>query len=303
MTNRVQAIRSSVSGTRPTVGTRAPGELYTNWPDRALGVIDASQSPVDLLAVRFFSALTSYVTGDFVQQGGQLYRAKAAVPAGAFTSAQWDQMAVVVPLPFVAKAGDAMTGPLTLPGDPSGTNDAATKHYVDQQISAAIAGITVPAPFPSGTVMLFYQASAPIGWTKLTTQNDKALRVVSGSGGVAGGSNPFSTVMAQSNTGGHTLTAGEIPSITSSGTTHNTMNIGENPNDYVPFATGGWTAINLSIGSGFIGVYSTGGIGSVNFVGGNINANVASTNTGGGPHSHPLTMAMQYVDVILASKN
>lgn len=42
--------------------------------------------------------------------------------------------------------------------------------------------------FPAGTIMLFAQASAPVGWTKLTTQNDKALRIVSGStGGSAGG--------------------------------------------------------------------------------------------------------------------
>lgn len=47
--------------------------------------------------------------------------------------------------------------------------------------------------FPAGTVMIFAQASAPTGWTKLTTQNDKALRVVSGStGGAAGGTYPIS---------------------------------------------------------------------------------------------------------------
>lgn len=40
---------------------------------------------------------------------------------------------------------------------------------------------------PSGTTMLFVQASAPTGWTKSTVQNDKALRVVSGSGGSSGG--------------------------------------------------------------------------------------------------------------------
>ena len=32
---------------------------------------------------------------------------------------------------FVAKAGDTMTGPLTLPGDPTALNQAATRHYVD----------------------------------------------------------------------------------------------------------------------------------------------------------------------------
>lgn len=45
---------------------------------------------------------------------------------------------------------------------------------------------------PAGTVMVFYQASAPVGWTKVVTQNDKALRVVSSTGGTSGGSVAFS---------------------------------------------------------------------------------------------------------------
>ena len=45
---------------------------------------------------------------------------------------------------------------------------------------------------PPGSKMLFYQASAPTGWTKLTTDNNKTLRVVSGSGGGSGGTNAFS---------------------------------------------------------------------------------------------------------------
>jgi hypothetical protein len=32
---------------------------------------------------------------------------------------------------YVSKAGDTMTGPLTLPGDPIAPNQASTKHYVD----------------------------------------------------------------------------------------------------------------------------------------------------------------------------
>lgn len=40
---------------------------------------------------------------------------------------------------------------------------------------------------PSGTVSMFYNASAPAGWNKLTTENDKALRIVSGAGGGSGG--------------------------------------------------------------------------------------------------------------------
>lgn len=41
---------------------------------------------------------------------------------------------------------------------------------------------------PAGTIAIFFNSSAPTGWSKLTTQNDKALRVVSGAGGGIGGS-------------------------------------------------------------------------------------------------------------------
>lgn len=61
---------------------------------------------------------------------------------------------------------------------------------------------------PSGTVMLFQQTSAPTGWTKLTDQNDRALRIVSGTAGT-GGSVPFSTVFGRTATDSHTLTAAQ----------------------------------------------------------------------------------------------
>ena len=72
----------------------------------------------------------------------------------------------------------------------------------------------------SGDTTLWYQAAAPTGWTKQTTHNDKALRVVSGTGGGSGGSTAFSTVMASRTPGGSvtmtnasfTLTTTEIPS-------------------------------------------------------------------------------------------
>jgi len=42
--------------------------------------------------------------------------------------------------PYVLKAGDTMTGPLNLPGDPSSALQAADKNYVDAGIAAASAG-------------------------------------------------------------------------------------------------------------------------------------------------------------------
>ena len=56
--------------------------------------------------------------------------------------------------------------------------------------SVTVTGITFPdattqttaasSAFPAGTLMLFQQTAAPTGWTKQTTHDNKALRVVSG---------------------------------------------------------------------------------------------------------------------------
>jgi hypothetical protein len=45
--------------------------------------------------------------------------------------------------------------------------------------------------YPAGVKKLFFQAAAPTGWTKDTTENNKMLRVVSGTGGVSGGTIAF----------------------------------------------------------------------------------------------------------------
>jgi hypothetical protein len=79
--------------------------------------------------------------------------------------------------------------------------------------------------FAVGTTTLFHQAAAPTGWTKSTSHNNKALRVVSGTGGGSGGSTAFTSVFASrtptgsvsgSNSGGgvsnHTLSVGELAS-------------------------------------------------------------------------------------------
>jgi hypothetical protein len=42
--------------------------------------------------------------------------------------------------------------------------------------------------------MVFFQASSPTGWTLDTTHNDKALRVVSGTGGGSGGTTGISSL-------------------------------------------------------------------------------------------------------------
>ena len=64
--------------------------------------------------------------------------------------------------------------------------------------------------FESGTSMLFQQSTAPTGWTKQTSHNNKALRVVTGSVS-SGGSNSFtdafnSTKTVSGTTGGSGVT-------------------------------------------------------------------------------------------------
>jgi hypothetical protein len=155
--------------------------------------------------------------------------------------------------------------------------------------------------------MCFWQAAAPVGWTQVTTQNDKALRVVSGAGGVSGGTNPFSTVMAQTTVGNHTLVAGELPGgITSSGGNNITVYPSGVPANAVAFINGGsWGLITVANQAGYYNPYVntnagfsyTGSFSAANSI------SVTSNNTGGGAHNHPITMAIQYIDVILASKN
>lgn len=60
------------------------------------------------------------------------------------------------------------------------------------QVSAS--GIQSGVILPSGTVSLYYQASAPTGWTQITSLNDYDLRLVSGAGGTTGGTTAYSTV-------------------------------------------------------------------------------------------------------------
>lgn len=125
--------------------------------------------------------------------------------------------------------------------------------------------------FPAGTAMLFVQTAAPTGWTKSTTHNDKALRIVSGAAS-SGGTTAFSTVFAAGRTSdATTLTTAQMPSHTHSQT------IGLSASNAYS------VTCNSGPGNGAVATGSTGG---------------------GGSHTHGLpTFAVQYVDVIIATKD
>ena len=68
------------------------------------------------------------------------------------------------------------------------------------QYSGNGSSLTGVSSIPSGSTALFFQSSAPSGWTQNTDAsiNTTALRVVTGSGGGTGGSDAFSTVFTGS---------------------------------------------------------------------------------------------------------
>lgn len=144
--------------------------------------------------------------------------------------------------------------------------------------------------FPSGTLMLFQQTAAPTGWTKQSTHNDKGLRVVSGTAS-SGGSTNFSTVFGQSATGGHGLVSGEN---------------GPHAHSYSGTTSG---ASVQPIASGPV-VSNTNNTGGANRITGLTPGDHTHTYGGdtsidgsGTPHTHPISLVLKYVDVIIASKD
>ena len=125
--------------------------------------------------------------------------------------------------------------------------------------------------FAAGTRMLFNQTVPPVGWTKII-ENDKALRLTTGSVGT-GGSATWTTVFGPTAvTGGTAITIAQMPphDHSTSELPHSNVNIptAANPRQL-----------------GFPGASPRTGM------------------TGGGAaHTHPL-LELQHVDVILASKD
>lgn len=96
----------------------------------------------------------------------------------------------------------------------------ATKTYVDTKTAAATAAL-----IPATTALIFVQAAPPSGWTKVVTNNDKALRIVSGTGGGTGGTHALSSPPSTAHTHStpahtHVLGTSSVSNGSATGATH-----------------------------------------------------------------------------------
>lgn len=167
----------------------------------------------------------------------------------------------------------------------------------------------------SGTRMLFQQTAAPVGWTKITTSDNTALRVTSGSvqtGGVLDFTQAFAPSRSTSGTvANHTLTVSQMPAhshaVGDTGHDHGTYDPGHNHS----FAGVRVQANEANDGSNdneaydqvrFTNSVLTGVVVQPNGTGITIGAN-----GGGAAHTHgyngnPIAFNVKYVDVIIAQK-
>lgn len=177
------------------------------------------------------------------------------------------------------------------------------KTYWYQHPSINLETLNTSTPvIPSGTVMLFYQAAAPTGWTQVTTQDNKALRVVSGSGGGAGGSQGLNATINLAHA--HTV-ASHNHTISHEHTVPIGSNMGgSNSNQFIPNTPNDWGATDdQSINVVDIARGSTIGIRSVTLM------KTRSMDTANSGSASPSTdsqlsnINLAYIDVILCSKN
>jgi hypothetical protein len=199
---------------------------------------------------------------------------------------------------LVSNASDAAIGIKTSAGA-AATVSAGSKSLLvcngSDVVTTYLESAVITPPFPVGTRVLFQQTAAPTGWTKITTFNDAALRVVSGAAS-SGGSVGFTTAFSSQNVGATALSAAQIPSHTHtfSGTT---SGIGDHVHTYTVIAAIGGSSYTGG-GSGTV-TANTGGAGAHDHSYSGTTSSIGSGST----HTHTLNLAVQYVDIIIAAKD
>lgn len=173
-----------------------------------------------------------------------------------------------------------------------------TLNTVQRDNGSAWEDVATLIPGGGVNVLAWFQASPPVGWTQITSHNDKALRVVSGTGGGSGGVDPLSTPPSTAHT--HSIASANTdhkhltPSVYSNSS--NQINgVAENP-----FGTGGdASSKNLGTFASRVGGQAS----SVYEYSDSMNQNATHDHGAATGSNGPTAFAPKYIDMILASKD
>lgn len=146
--------------------------------------------------------------------------------------------------------------------------------------------------FPSGTQLLFYQANAPTGWTKVTGIGDSAIKIVEdGSGGTLAGSTAFSSVFKNLNTN----------SVSTSGTVESSsLSVGELASHSHTFYSGRYGSSPNSTACDVQGTGQEDVSHKTVSVGSSWSHGHRFT---GSSHSHTVNLSVKYINVIVCRKD
>lgn len=258
-----------------------------------------------------WSSNDSYYDNQIVIYQNSLYRVNQTTTAGDSPDSAAAKFDTVIEAPDNFADYNSAVKRLQIRRVTQATNDAAT--YAAGEPVAIIDGsgnatgslfihdnITqggTSVGFPSGTKMLFQQTSAPVGWTKDTTHDNKALRVVTGTAG-SGGSVAFTTAFASKTPSGSVSLSGSV-SVNSTSL---------NAESYMPqhrhsfpvtggAAQNGWNTPQGRYDQGS-GTYYT------SYQGGNGGHSHSASFSGSSSFSgNAIDLSVHYVDIIIATKD
>jgi hypothetical protein len=293
------------------------------------------------------TGLTSFAAGDLIYANSSTTLARLAdvavgnalISGGVSADPSWGKIGLATHVDGTLPVANGGTGAATLAANnvllgngtsavqtvaPGATGNVLVSNGTTWTSAAAGGGI------PAGTAMLFVQTNAPTGWTKSTTHDNKALRVVSGAAS-SGGSVAFTTAFAsQGVSGTNANTTATNQAQTAGGTVSTTLNVAGSVSattlitSQIPSHThaAGTAAGVAPGGKGSVSVRQTdaGGVQSGGAGGGGshthgfTNPTYSSSFTGTShnhtqdAHTHTFTgtainLAVQYVDVIVATKD
>lgn len=150
--------------------------------------------------------------------------------------------------------------------------------------------------FAQSSRSLMFRSSAPTGWSQITSHNNKAFRVVSGTGGGSGGSNGFTSAFASR------AVSGNAPVSTSFNLGNQTLSVNTTASHTHSY-NGGSTAnaASPSPRTSDTAIASPGGPSSGNAGSTSGHNHGTNSSSSGGSVSANQSFAVQYVNVIICN--